>query len=61
MAQPNNQQTKLLLYVVGGLTVASSILIWSTAESNSIHPAWAVLPAAIGTAIILLNRFKKIN
>jgi len=52
---------KTIVYVLGSLTVLSSIFMYLNAETEDYSKWWTLLPLTLGTAILLLNKFKKVN
>lgn len=52
---------KILVYVLGSLTVLSSFFIFFNSVDENTNKLWGLLPLTLGTTILLLNRFKKIN
>ena len=52
---------KIVVYALGSLTVLSSIFIFFNSDNEEYSKWWTSLPLTIGTIILLLNRFKKIN
>lgn len=52
---------KITAYVLGSLTVLSSIFIFFNSDNGNINKLWGLLPLTLGITILLLNRFKKIN
>lgn len=52
---------KIIVYVLGSLTVLSSIFIFFNSDNGNVNKLWGLLPLTLGTTILLLNRFKKIN
>lgn len=52
---------KIIVYIFGGLTVLSSVFMYINAEKEFYSKWWTLLPLTLGTTILLLNKFKKIN
>ena len=59
MIMQNKDINKILLYIIGSLLLISTIFVILT--NSGLDKLWGILPFILGSTILLLNKFKKIN